>query len=278
MDKNPCAETYAEIEGLIQANPSSLCWNIARQLADYTVAFVALRDGKMGSGAVGTLVSFQNEYYILTAAHVWEFLKRGDAIRIPLKENTPCRFAISPTELVPFVIASGWWNRWGPDLALLQLRPEHVGSFVAVGRSFFPLSMKRERRFNCGVLIWFLMGAPAMRGQFTPESAIPELQGMNVVPSTDPYLSVFLQDELRSRFDFVDVDVDTTQPDIASNFEGVSGGGFWRVYIYKDANRQIQSFKILDGVAFWQFRRPSNLTMRCHGPQAIGELLRSLFD
>lgn len=72
--------------------------------------------------------------------------------------------------------------------------------------------------------------------------------------------------------------IDTTQPDVAGNFEGVSGGGLWTVYIYVDENGEAQNFKVLRGVAFWQqCLADSALLVRCHGPQSIGSVLRSLY-
>jgi hypothetical protein len=138
--------------------------------------------------------------------------------------------------------------------------------------------LKRELRIDCGFETTFLMGAPALRGEFTTESAIPELQGMNVLLNTGMYSSTELSNGLRSQFDFVDVPIDTTQPDVAANFEGVSGGGLWKVYIFKDTDGRTQTFKILAGVAFWQDPRNSSLLIRCHGPQSIGVVLNRLYD
>jgi hypothetical protein len=60
---------------------------------------------------------------------------------------------------------------------------------------------------------------------FTTEIAIPELQGINVLLGTGLFSSTELSNGLRSQFDFVDIPIDTTQPDVAASFEGVSGGG-----------------------------------------------------
>jgi len=122
------------------------------------------------------------------------------------------------------------------------------------------------------------MGAPALQGKFTTESAIPELQGMNVVQGTERYSSTELPNELRMQFDFVDILIDTTQPDVAANFEGVSGGGLWKVYVFRGPGGEIQTFKILAGVAFWQIFRDSSLLVRCHGPQSIGSVLCRFYD
>jgi hypothetical protein len=120
------------------------------------------------------------------------------------------------------------------------------------------------------------MGAPALYGTYTSDSAIPEIQGMNVfqrtgifLPSTPPRPS--------NEFDFIELPIDMTQPYVVSNFGGVSGGGLWRVYFYRGADGQIQNFKVLDGVAYWQTDDIWGLAVRCHGPQSIGTIIRHLY-
>jgi len=276
--REKCGEALAEIEAMVNATPSKLCWTLARELADFTVAFVVFRNGEMSPAGSGTLVTFRGSHYFLTAAHVWAMtLSKSDSIRIPLKENSPCRFAISPKEIAAYGPPFMTPCEWGPDVVLLRIPPERVGSFTAAGRPFYPLGAKRERVLDCALEIWFLMGAPAVRGEFTPDHAIPELQGMQVMFGTGPYSSLGLSRENRAVLDFIDVHIDTTQPDVACDFGGVSGGGLWRVYLYKDNIGEIRSFKILDGVAFWQIQdSDSNLVIRCHGPQAIGSVLLHL--
>lgn len=287
MDKEDCKRTLAEIEARFLGRDSALCWNIARELADFTVVFITARNGQLAPAGTGTLVSFRESHYFLTARHVWEGegghksgLKNCDWIRIPLKENSRCRFAIGPNEIIPYgpdVPSS--WNEWGPDIALLQIPPERVGSFTAVGRPFFPLSVKRECQLDCVLETTFLIGAPALRGTFSAESAVPELQGMNVILGGGRYSATDLAPDLRPQFDFLDVLIDTTQPDVAPSFEGVSGGGLWTVYVYREKGGEIHNFKILRGVAFWQESLGDwALRVRCHGPQSIGEVLRRLYD
>lgn len=286
MDQDARRKAFQELEAEILAADSPLCWRIARELADYTVAFIVANDGLLSPAGTGTLVSFRGSHYFLTAAHVWyghhneaDGLRRSDWIRIPLRENTPCRFAISPKEIVPYSDPMPpEWNEWGPDIILLRIPPERVASFTAVGRPFYQLSMKKERKLSCAAETWFLMGAPALRGTFTSESAIPELQGMNVGIGSGLFASTALSPELRVQFDLIEIAIDTTQPDVPPNFMGVSGGGLWRVYVFKDDDGQTQSFKILHGVAFWQILlESSRLVVRCHGPQSIGTVLCRLY-
>jgi hypothetical protein len=279
MNKEECDEIQSEIAKLVLAEPSELMWSTARELANYTVAFVAAKGDELAPAGTATLVWFQGTHYFLTAAHVWEKgLKRSDAIKIPLSENRRTRFAINPAEIVAFQPEFiGGDPEWGPDVALLRIPPERVGSFTAAGRTFYPLSVKRERALGCAAQTWFLLGAPALSGIYTSEFAIPEIQGMNVITGTGPFLSLAAPPEVRKQFDYIEIAIDTTQPHVPPNFMGVSGGGLWRVYFFKGDDGKIQSFKILDGVAYFQIIRDSrSLVVRCHGPQTIGAALRSL--
>jgi hypothetical protein len=286
MDKDDCKRALAEIEAQFLARDSALGRGIARELADFTVAFITAKDGQLLPAGTGTLVSFRESHYFLTARHVWEGernqengLKHCDWIRIALKENSPCRFAMRPGEVISYgpEVPSAW-NEWGPDIVLLRIPPERVGSFTAVGRPFFPLSVKRERQLGCALETTFLMGAPALRGAFSAESAIPELQGMNVILDTGWYSSTALALNIRPQFDFLDVLIDTTQPDVAPSFKGVSGGGLWTVYIYREEGGEVRNFKSLRGVAFWEEHiEDAALRVRCHGPQSIGAVLRQLY-
>src|ERR1700676_4758658 len=72
MDKNACGKILDEIEEQVLAKDSPLCWIIARELADFTVAFIVANNGQLSPAGTGTLVSFGDSRYFLTATHVWE--------------------------------------------------------------------------------------------------------------------------------------------------------------------------------------------------------------
>lgn len=276
----------AEVEQLLcVGKPSLLGDKIARELSDYTVAFIASKKGEIRPAGSGTLVSFRDSYYVLTAAHVWhgddsraDGLRKADRILIPLKENQPTRFSIAPDQIVSFgPEIPPQWNEWGPDIIMLRLPPERIGSIQAVGRSFYNLSKKKELRIDC-VETTFLTGAPKEKGVFTPAGAFPELQAMLLLKSTGPYLTLCSSHALRQDFDYIDVGVDNTLPGVAKRFGGVSGGGLWKVYIYRSSDGNLDSFKVLVGVVYWEepFNGYDKLMVRCHGPQTIGTILRHL--
>jgi hypothetical protein len=271
-----------EVEELLRSStPSMLGDKIARELSDYTVAFITSKKGDLWPAGSGTLVSFRDSYYVLTAAHVWlgregkeDGLSRADRILIPLKEDQPTRFSITRDEIVSFAPEiSPSWNEWGPDLMMLRLPRERIGSFLAVGRSFYNLSKKKERNLDC-VETKFLMGAPSERGTFSAAEAYPEVQAMLLNKITGHYQTLGSSHAPREDFDYIDLGVDNTLPGVAKRFCGVSGGGLWNVYIYRSIDG-LDSFKVLFGVAYWEEPFGDDLLMvRCHGPQAIGTLLR----
>src|ERR1700733_58122 len=134
MDIESRKNALAEVEEQFLASDSPLCWSIARELSEFTVAFITASNGRFAPAGAGTLVSFRDSHFILTASHVWESLKKCDRICIPLKENERCRFGIDPKEVVSCGPANpSTWNEWGPDIRLLRIPPERAGSFIAVG-------------------------------------------------------------------------------------------------------------------------------------------------
>jgi hypothetical protein len=273
-----------EVEQLLASDkPSALGEKIGRELNNYTVAFITLTKGELRPAGSGTLVSFCDSYYVLTAAHVWhgrdsraDGLSHADKILIPLKENQPNRFSITPDQIVAFDSEIPTeWNEWGPDVVMLRLPPERIGSIQAVGRSFYNLSKKKEIKLE-RVETVFLMGAPSERGVFTRVQAFPEVQAMLLNRCTGPYQILGWSHTVRRDFDYIDLGVDNTLPDVAKRFGGVSGGGLWKVCIYRGSNGDLDSFKILVGVAYWEkpFGADDGLLVRCHGPQTIGTILR----
>ena len=77
----------------------------------------------------------------------------------------------------------------------------------------------------------------------------------------------------RDGFDCIDLSLDFHPA--CDDFGGVSGGGLWRLQYYKNAAiGKLESFRVLEGVAFWA----SKSTVRCHGPKSIGNVLHTLFN
>ena len=277
------ADLPPELEQLLLSHePSALGDRISRELDDYTVAFITSKNGKLSPAGSGTLVSFRDSKYVLTAAHVWHGddpdngRKNADTVLIPIKEGEPKRLTIPPGEIVPFgPEIPEEWNQWGPDLIMLSLPPDRIGSIQAVGRSFNNLSQTKEKSVH-GVPTLFLVGAPAPRGSFTAGRAMPEMQAILIWKATGQYLRTGAPHPKRQDFDYIDLGVNTNAPYVAKRFGGVSGGWIWKVCIYRSGTGGFDSFKVLTGAAYWEepFEESELLMVRCHGPQSIGTILR----
>lgn len=265
--------------------PSALGDRIARDLDNYSVAFITSNNGALAPAGSGTLVSFRGGKFVLTAGHVWHGdgrsdsgLKNADAIQIPLKEGEPKRLLIVPADIVAFgpEIPEAW-NQWGPDLIMLRLPPDRIGSFEAVGRSFYNLSRAAKTNPQCTDTL-FLVGAPAKRGNFEGGKAIPEMQAMLLWKATGPYMRTSAPHPTRQDFDYIDVGINTNAPFVARTFKGVSGGGLWRVCIHRSEAGDFDSTRTLIGVAYWQepYEETELLMVRCHGSRAIETVLRLL--
>ena len=247
MSRSDCQDIASEIERLIyDETPSKLGESIGRELDDYSVAFLIAKDGKLLPAGTGTTVTFLGSHYFLTASHVWhgrygnDGLKSADTIVIPLKENTRRRFAVKPGALVPFGPPKpAVWSDWGPDIIMLRIPSEMTGDFIAVGRTFYNLSRPIQCHIKCGVECRFQLGAPCEKGVYTTQMTLPEVHAMLVLPETEQFFSPYRTESSNPDFDFIDVPRDTSRPDVASNLQGVSGGGLWKIYVYKDSHGNI---------------------------------------
>ena len=287
MSRDECEKIVREIERLIfEETPSKLGEEIGRELDDYSVAFLVAKDGEILPAGTGTAVTFLGSHYFLTASHVWhgryghDGLKAADTIVIPLKENTRRRYSVKPAALVPFGPPKpSVWSEWGPDIILLRIPSEMIGDFIAVGRTFYNFSRPKQRDIECGIECRFQIGAPAEKGIYTAEMALPEVHAMLVLPETGQFFSIDPKASSKAEFDYIDLAIDTTRPGVASNLKGVSGGGLWKVYVYKDSDGEFRAFKVLDGVAFFGTPRGSStVVLRCHGPQSIGKTIWHLME
>jgi hypothetical protein len=280
MTREDCEGFAADVHIQLSASPSPLGEKIARALNDYSVAFLIQKSDSLKPAGSGTTVSYRGTDYFLTASHVWhEKLKDAEVIAVPLKEDSKKYFSIRPSALVacgPDKPAN--WSEWGPDIVLLRIPPELVGKFRANGRSFHNLSHPTRRSFVCAVDYWFQLGAPAERGHYTHDRGVPEMDGILVWPSTGYYGPPSSHTPAKDEFDFIDVPLNTSLRDVASRPQGISGGGLWRVYLYKNPEGEIEWMRILEGVAFFGLPRnePNIVVIRCHGPQSIGWIVNYL--
>jgi hypothetical protein len=254
-----------EIEGVLRDQNSGLREKIVRNLGDFTVALLAISEypERLALAGTGTLLSADGAHFILTARHVWEeVLKDAAHIGITLKPDVSHKFGIRRRDVAVFGLPKpDAWNEWGPDLALLRIPAEDVGS-IGVYRVFLNVT-KQPRRIDGQFLeVQVLMGTPAAFGKITDAHADLQISGMFLGPE--------IQHE-RNGFDYLDYEFDLTFPGVPRRFGGVSGGGVWRVYMYYSPETGEIDWSIsLHGVAYFELPIVEERRyVRCHGPQGI---------
>lgn len=260
-----------EIDGILRDDKSGLRERVIRNLGDFTVALLAIYNGsneRLALAGTGTLLVTEKAHFILTARHVWdEALSEADQIGLTLKPERDHKYGVSRDEFVVFGLPRpAEWNEWGPDLALLRIPAESVGTIGAY-KSYRNVQGRLD--INAEVLeVTVLMGTPAELGEFTDTHAEMQITGMFLGPE-----KVQEQDG----FDYLDYEMDLSYPELPRNFGGVSGGGVWRVFLYCSQDGEIDWKVQLHGTAYYQLPIVENhRTVRCHGPKSITAVLNTI--
>ncbi|MGB6481998.1 MAG: hypothetical protein WBE86_00770 [Candidatus Acidiferrales bacterium] len=261
-----------EMETLFLNSPSEQ-ERIGRNVGNFSVGLFGVngsadyRDVRLvGSG---TLVSLDREHYVLTAAHVWggaldEFQSTG----LTLKEDVDHCFPIPNAAIDVRELPGTKFDEWGPDVALLRIPEEVVGSIEAY-RVFYNLRKERKAIGNGHWGARILVGTPGVLAKGIGRVQVVEMQGM--------YLQVDAAFYDHDKVDLIDFEMDTTLPQVINDFRGVSGGGLWNVEIFPTGDgKKFDSTEALVGVAFHQLGLKHSIqTVRCHGPKTIQALIES---
>jgi hypothetical protein len=203
---------------------------IARDTAVYTTTLFALSDSPAGDilklAGTGTFVSYENRYYILTAAHVWhKKLKPAQRVGITLREDLQHRHFIEtkniafsgPTRNTP-------WGEWGPDIICLLIPDVDVNTIKAF-RSFNSFSIQESAAVNRRHMeAYFLIGTPERLGVYSQNQASVQTVISRVIPPTV---------HTENGYDYREVELQL-QDQAVDSFGGISGGGLWKVKIYAD--------------------------------------------
>jgi len=248
---------------------SELRQRIVRSLCSSTVALFALFPGTGGArlefAGSGTLVFTGASHCILTAAHVWEEVLKGAAkIGITRTDNINHRYLFPTVTIAPTLLRpDSGWSEWGPDLALLRLPPHRVGE-IRASQVFEDLKTPTKAPNFETIGCWVAMGVPAELGSFTATHAEVQIIGRFVLP----------QYHKRSEFDFYDFQMDTTTPYMPKSFDGLSGGGLWKVLAFRSPETgEIDWVQRLKGVIYFQFPTQNGCrVIRAHGPESLGRI------
>ncbi|HEY1423640.1 MAG TPA: hypothetical protein VGF20_09320 [Candidatus Acidoferrum sp.] len=262
--------TPQEIGDILRDANSGLRDRIIRNLGSFTVAMLAVSgEDRLELAGTGSLMAIGGAHYILTARHVWEErLRDAEHLGITIRPNLVHRYGIPIRDVMAIGLPKpGIWNEWGPDLVLLRIPGEHVGTIQAFHCSFWNPSRLIENGDVLEVLV--LMGTPIERGTIIDSHANLEITGMYLGPEAA---------QLKGDFDYLDYEMDLGFPGVPRTFGGVSGGGVWRVWLFwSPENREIDWKMSFHGVAFWQHDIVNeHRSIRCHGPKSVEAVMREL--
>jgi hypothetical protein len=250
---------------------SEFLQKIQRSLGSSTVALFALFDDhgneRLEPAGTGNLVVIRKRHYILTAAHVWERIESALRFGISLIEDRDHKTWIDPKNIAPTLAKppDSRWNEWGPDVALLEI-PEVIVGGIEARRVFEDLTTPGKMLNAPAVEFWAVMGTPKELGTFTPHHAEVQIAAFFGNPKY----------QRRGEHDYYDLDVNTTPPGMPKSFQGVSGGGLWRILAYiSEETKKVDWVPRLKGVAFFELAAGvDNVTIRSHGPKSLTAVTR----
>lgn len=220
----------------------------------------------------GTLVDIAGNKGILTAAHVWNAIKKHGTINLILSDRTVTAVSINCEHVVALEIWADEEPEWGPDLAFLRLAQKDVETIGAI-KSFLNLSKQKDDlgdafpNYDKG--LWMVFG---LVGEFCSQTHNAKNKVATFTARCECFFTTIHETHQRAGYDYVDGGVDFGLEGVPSSFGGVSGGGVWEIELSKNADGVLswtgnRSFR---GVAFWESDWENHgKRIRAHGPKSI---------
>jgi len=263
--------------------PEAVTNRIVEATGDYIVPLI-INDIPLGSG---TLVEIDGHYGVLTAEHVVRHPNRPDLHLNNLSHDGP-KLLVPPAEypggepIESFalrVISSNRHNdEYGPDLAFITLPDSPLLRELRARRSFYPLANDVDGKISDSLqdsgFVAFC-GFPASQNiERQPSygfSEVKQLRGFAFMTGPDKY-------EERDSWDYFELGVDRAEvADIGDSFGGVSGGGIWRIPVFRrrgepDGSEFFEKMTYA-GIAFYEENHlpDGRFFVRAHGPKSVYE-------
>jgi hypothetical protein len=241
-------------------------------IGKHSVAFL-LPDQSAPGGvrlkASGSLVTFDQRHFILTANHVWAALRKSPIIHYSAIADISHDVNMPREALTAYVLDDNLDKELGAgknleefdaDLALLELHPADYRK-MEIRSSFFPLEREAHGEMND----WVTIGAPGVLAQKDAREINTLSFELRAI-----FLDTLTQEPERNALDFLKglPYEDPISP--VQDYRGMSGGGLWSLSYYPDklADERYEVFLI--GVIFWQ----KDKEIRCLGHKAIKQLIQ----
>ena len=151
-------------------------------------------------------------------------------------------------------------------MILLRVPEEYLGSINA-RRVYYSAAVDGKIKSRVDQFeVWVQMGTPEALGTF---ERIPQVQIVGRFVVNDK------QYRTRGRYDYFDLGIDTSSPGMPKRFTGMSGGGLWKVLVYRSRSTgRIDWVRRLEGVAFFELLDDTDrVVIRCHGPKSVRAML-----
>jgi hypothetical protein len=252
---------------------------ISTRFLSYSTVLMKLyidRDGKrqvlhIGSG---TYVKIGNIHGILTAQHCTVPLVGKYVLGLSGSlEGSEHKFIVEKSSIEIVEIATPITEKFGPDLAFIILADWEKTESIKAVKTFLDLLRDKERMLNDPPnpteSISFVCGVPHERmGHALSEVGFEEL-----IEFEDFCFSGITADSYqRGGYDYIEIDIgDGNDPNIPTDFGGMSGGALWYVPIRESTNSTSLPFEhFLSGVIFYQGKgEDKRRFIRCHGHRSI---------
>lgn len=226
----------------------------------------------------GTLVTIKEKKGILTARHVWEQIQNYKTLLImygpaPYLVSTRLLSAdVPPTQNKNERISTDI-----PDLALIKLPETAITYLEALSKAFYSIDKRQSKEYKefieNGIGYYAIFGAPE-----------------ELIDYENRTIQSFIYNTfVRERFEdgewdyqIISIDLDEN-PELPKNFQGVSGGGIWKIYFHVNEEKSIYGVKdpsndiALIGVNFNQTELEGRKIIG-HGSESIYRGMYNLVD
>lgn len=233
----------------------------------------------------GTFVQCNSCFGILTAHHVigegigLDPFKNGSdkKLGVAIAVNSPCAPEFELQYIRPHEIGrppNYKYNEYGPDLVFLEILDEEKLGTIIAHSSFWNIPSESTLVNDCyndSSSIWAVCGLPQdWRRDEIPNNNFDKVIGCQGLIGFGGIEKRFY----KAGFDYFDVAVNPNpQDDIPDTFQGMSGGGLWKVLLSCTGNLQDVrvSDTILSGVIFYELKEDHRV-IRSHGAKSIYEI------
>ncbi len=243
----------------------------SRAIGAYTTPLI-YEDRLIGSA---TFVTVDDICGFLTAFHVADLIDFSSGSLGLAITDRPHRFEIELLHLTHIPLAKPR-DEFGPDISFTRIPESSKLSEIRARKSFYPL-----RGQLCAALetdgLWMVVGHPGILqtdempsvGDFSRVIGFP---GIGACSGIDRTFN-------KHGLDVIEIGVDYSgRSEALATFGGMSGGGVWRVPLYRAAGDETNEVFFeefyLCGVAFWQSGNTDGKGyLRCQGPRTIYEFV-----